>query len=488
MFTKRNRVIVLLCCLIFSVFSAPRFPFPQQFKYRYGIMPEGVDHKAVQTVYEVWLKNYYEESGNQARIKFDEPENTVSEGIGYGMLIMVYMDNEKNNTQPKFDKLYNYYKAHLDGNGLMHWKIQGFTNNVIGSGAATDADLDVAVALIMAEKQWGDTRYLTEAKSLIEKIKKYEIAGNNLIKGGDQWDAINPSYMSMVATQLFYNITNDNKWTAVQEACYQELQRSQHPTTGLWPNWSQGGTGSYPQIYGFDACRTPWRLGWVYVWYGHSQAKSLCSKLIDYFSAQTNNNPGATGQMYNLDGTINKEAKGSETCIPTFLGPFTVGGMVDSKYQTWVNNGYKKLLSYNSKNDNYYNECLELLCMLLLTGNMPDFTKEQPRTTATLTVKVYPQGAASITISPQKSTYNVGEQITVSTSPTSSRYKFVGWDGDIKETTQSVTFKISYNMIITAIYKDEEADDLVDDCEDGDAFTYLGSEWFSYTDVLDSGK
>ena len=125
---KKMAVLALTLTVLFSnVFAAPRFPFPQQTRYTNGIMPAGVDHKHVQSVYNVWLNGYYTESGDKARIKFDEPDNTVSEGIGYGMLIMVFMDNDVNNTQGKFDKLWNYYQAFRDGNGLMNWKISGFS-------------------------------------------------------------------------------------------------------------------------------------------------------------------------------------------------------------------------------------------------------------------------------------------------------------------------------------------------------------------------
>ena len=44
-----------------------------------------------------------------ARIKHDNLQNSVSEGIAYGMLLLVYMDNDENNTQPKFDKIWAYY-------------------------------------------------------------------------------------------------------------------------------------------------------------------------------------------------------------------------------------------------------------------------------------------------------------------------------------------------------------------------------------------
>lgn len=489
----RKTLILFLSLLIYSsAIAAPKYPFPQQAKYPNGILPSGVDHKHVQSVYDIWLKGYYEESGNQARIKFDEPENTVSEGIGYGMLIMVYMDNEKNNTKSKFDKLWSYYKSH-SSNGLMHWKIQGFTNNTPGTGAATDAELDVAVALIMANKQWGDESYLNDAKTLISNIYSQEVK-NNLLVGGNQWTALNPSYMSMVATQLFQDI-DGTKWSTVQNNCYSLLQKSQHSTTGMWPNWCQengtpgGGVGDNPGLYGFDASRTPWRLGWAYAWYGHSQAKTLCNKIVTWFQQKTEDNPGKIGQIYNLDGTINTGAKGSEDNIPTFLGPLVIGGIVDSKFQSWVDKGYTRLRAFGNTNDNYYNECLELLSMLLLTGNMPDFTKVQPKSSATLKIDITPAGAGTVTVNPQKNSYSINEQVTISTTNSDpSRYSFVGWDGDLTGTSSSASVKVYCDMVITAVYKDKKAQDLVDDCEDNNHKTNLGSEWFTYTDVADKGK
>lgn len=490
------RCLVVKSLFLFACFagviSAQNYPFPQQSTYQHGIMPDGVNPKPVQQVYEVWLQHYYEESGNEARIRFDEPENTVSEGIAYGMLIMVFMDNEENNTRPKFDKLWNYYKNKRNGNGLMNWKISGF-GGVIGSGAATDAELDAAVALIMADKQWGGS-YLNEAKDLITKIGQHEVSGN-LLKGGDQWDALNPSYMSMVATQLFQNLGGGN-WGTIQDRCYQLLEASQHNITGMWPNWCDasgnpgGGTGSFPTIYGFDACRTPWRLGWAYVWYGHAKAKTLCGNIVDYFrsAGATGGNPANIGQQYNLDGSINYDAEGSEDNIPTYLGPLTVAGMVNTPYREWLNKGYTRLRAFNGSNDNYYNECLELLTMLLLTGNMPDFTSVQPKSSATLTVNVAPPSGGSVSVNPQKGSYSIGEQVTLTaTSSDAARYNFVSWSGDYEGTNASATFKVTYDMTVTANFKDESGGDLVDDCEDNNGLTNMGSEWFTYTDVLDEG-
>ncbi|MBN1575574.1 MAG: hypothetical protein JW913_03425, partial [Chitinispirillaceae bacterium] len=46
----------------------------------------------------------------------------------------------------------------------------------------------------------------------------------------------------------------------------------------------------------------------------------------------------------------------------------------------------------------------------------------------------------------------------------------------------------SYDMIINAAFKDKSGGDLVDDCEDGDGLTRMGSDWFTYNDSKDTGK
>ena len=61
-------------------------------------------------------------------------------------------------------------------------------------GAATDADEDIAFALVMADKQWGSTgslNYLNLAKTQINNIWLHEITDSKLAGPGDSWsDAI----------------------------------------------------------------------------------------------------------------------------------------------------------------------------------------------------------------------------------------------------------------------------------------------------------
>src|SRR5260221_602367 len=81
-------------------------------------------------------------------------EDSVSEGIAYGMLIAVYM-----NDKAFFDGLWTYWRAHCENSApqppacLMTWRVGGAG----GTGTATDADEDAAFAMLMAARQWGAT-------------------------------------------------------------------------------------------------------------------------------------------------------------------------------------------------------------------------------------------------------------------------------------------------------------------------------------------
>jgi endo-1,4-beta-D-glucanase Y len=362
-----NKIFCLIALIIpLSLWAAPKFPFPQNAKYPFGIKPSAINSDSIQFVYDKLLKGFYEESGDKARIKWDSPGQTVSEGIGYGMLIMVYMDNVKNNTQAKFDKLWKYYNSFLNKNGLMNWKVDGFSN-VSGQNAATDAEMDVAMALIQAYKQWGDDKYLNDAKALIQKVWDFEVNANKFLKPGDSWDTKkNPSYFSTAALQVFKHASTQD-WDKVITNSYSLIKKCANSNTGLVPDWC-GEDGSALGSYGYDAARTPWRIAWGYVWYGHDAAKEICSKMATWINTKTSGNAESVVDGYGLEGNNSGANLNS-----TFLGAFACAGMVDATHQSWLNDAYSKQVSLVSKDESYYNTTLKVIYLLLLSGNMPDF-------------------------------------------------------------------------------------------------------------------
>src|SRR3954454_21477973 len=111
--------------------SSAAFPYPQGHALPHCTFP-AYNTDTVETAYLNWKAKFFDGT------KIVRPENgndTVSEGIGYGMLIGVFMDD-----QAMFDSLWAFGKSHNDGHGLMTWCIPGGAGSCSGGGSATDGD------------------------------------------------------------------------------------------------------------------------------------------------------------------------------------------------------------------------------------------------------------------------------------------------------------------------------------------------------------
>jgi len=309
---------------------------------------------------------------------------TVSEGIGWGMLIMIFMDNEKNNTKKYFDGLYKFYKSYLDANGLMNWKINRY-GDIVGENAATEADENVAMALLFAHKQWGSQgtiNYLKEAKSLINKIMEHEVEKPNyIVKPGDVWggaEVLNPCYFDPAYYRIWMSVTEDKNWQKVTVKSYEILNYFyKNYSTGLVPDWCKedGSKADIPGCsysYRYNACQVPLKMTLDYIWFGTKNselAHNLPHRLSGWIKKRTKENPSQIKDGYNLDGTIIGEYNNA-----AFVGPFAVAAMVDTKHQDWLNKTYKHLSNMSTGGDwGYYPDTLRLVSLLVLTGNMPNF-------------------------------------------------------------------------------------------------------------------
>jgi len=385
----RKLWLILLLVFIAESSAAIKCGFPCQTDYsgRGLITTRSWAADSLKLKFTRWMTNHYEESGSLARIKFDSPNTqyTVSEGIGYGMLIMVYFSNSTKSYQAQFDKLWAYYKQYST-NGLMNWKVNGFSN-VDQTGAATDADLDAATALIMAYYQFGTASYLADAKTLIGNIKNYELNGN-LLKPGNAWDDYkNPSYVSPAAFDKFGAATSaTSTWSAVKTANYALLTSNQHATTGLFSDWctasgtpdKSNSTWGTADLFYYDAVRVPWRLAWGYFWNGDATAQTLNNKLGSYMMSSTSNNPTAfRSGYYRSTGAIIENYASS-----SFLGSLTLATATNktAANQKFLDSGFVRLMkmgpSYNP--EKYFNATLQLLTGLMIAGFFPDLSLATP--------------------------------------------------------------------------------------------------------------
>jgi len=438
---------LLVSAVSTTITSAINYPFPQSqyhSTYPYGICASHPNYTRIQSLISTWITNYYREgtlpnSVAAARVQWDDTTKTVSEGMGYGMLILVYSDNTSNNYQSKFNKLWQYYNYYKDGNGLMDWQISGFTTTRPGTGAATDADIDVALAMIMAHKQWGSTtpdangitiNYLARANELFHAIYQNEVDGSHLLKPGDGWNSVqNPSYAELFAIQLAADeqtagvLTSSDSWTSVYSAMQTYIVHYRNATTGLLPNWTDANTtgacnsngynandnkcgGWYNEgcLYGIDALRVPWRLAWDYSWYGTQTTKTTDSLVAVWLRGSANNGPNNKPQnvkgMYNIDGSYSSLCS---TVAGTVNGMGYIGGlthafMVDNTQQanldTWYEYIQDTTLAYITTTDpnyngggngavatftDYYNHTLQILYLLTTSGNTPNLYASNPQ-------------------------------------------------------------------------------------------------------------
>jgi endo-1,4-beta-D-glucanase Y len=327
----------------------------------------------------VWpaLKNRYltGQGAPAGCLRVRRPNNnndTVSEGIAYFALIAAYRGD-----RATFDGLNCYYDAHLDNNGLMIWQVDANGGNIGGpiNSAATDADLDMALARIVAGERWGGD-YGSQATTLVGRIKRYEKhPAGDFLKPGDGWgdipNAVNPSYFSPSHYRVFAQHTGDSWWLRVADAEYAILKaidtRVGSANKGLAPDWSQYNGqpqsipwDAHPEHYYYDAVRNPWRMAMDYAWHCDATAASRLGRMNAFFSSRGANN---IKSGYDLRGNDVSDGTGNGA----FDGAAAAAAIQHSgAYRTAIFN------QAASRDDgDYFKDVVQALGLLVASGNMP---------------------------------------------------------------------------------------------------------------------
>ena len=321
---------------------------------------------ALEKAYLGWRRIYVTGEGANGQLRIRRPEDhddTVSEGIAYGMLIAAYHGD-----RPIFDGLLGYARSYMSRNGLMHWRISS-DGSVRGSGAATDADEDLAIALLVAERQWGD-EYGVFARRVIAGIWEAEVEpGTNVLKPGSDWggsQVMNPSYLDPAYYRIFAKVTGDNRWLDVVEKSYRMFESigKHNKGTGLAPDWMSAGAGpakgqSYD--YKYDATRVPLRLARDAAWFCEPRAMAVLSQINTFFAEQ---GPLSIGDGYTIYGK-----KFATVHNAAFVGPVAASSMFSD------NENYRQILwkeLVRLWGGGYYANHLRHLSLLFVSGLMPN--------------------------------------------------------------------------------------------------------------------
>ncbi len=322
---------------------------------------------------------------------------TVSEGMGYGMLAAALMEGHDPDARKIFDGLYLFFRDHPSSNSpdLMAWnQVKGCGNNPTdGSDSATDGDLDIAYALVLASHHWpsGPIDYAAEARKVIAAVKTHDVnPKTKLVTLGDwagpddeeHYYGTRPSDFMTDHFRAFGRVTQSSDWDAVVDAHYSlvaTMQGSWSKETGLLPDFISDTNTSAPKParadfleggndgnYAWNSCRVPWRLGTDFVVSGEARAKSALTALNAWVRKATGNSPGKIDAGYLLNGTPTTAS--IENAL-AFVAPFGVSAMVDASNQAWLDAIWKLIVSRGVNDDNYFGNSIKLLTMIVMSGN-----------------------------------------------------------------------------------------------------------------------
>ncbi len=248
--------------------------------------------------------NYIEASTGRTA-DFSKGNISTSEAESYAMLRSVWWDDQNTFNQSwswtqkflqhKNDHLFSWLYGQEPGGSY------GVLTAQSGQNSASDADEDIALALLFASKRWGNVAYENDARAIIQDIWSKEVAvirgqpyllANNIEKTSGKQDYImDPSYFAPYEYRIFAKIDPADNWNGLVDTSYQVLENSAKmnlgygSSDGLPPDWIliNKNTGalvraqnqSLDSNYGYDALRIPFRLALDWSWFKDPRDKQV---------------------------------------------------------------------------------------------------------------------------------------------------------------------------------------------------------------------
>jgi endo-1,4-beta-D-glucanase Y len=215
----------------------------------------------------------------------DASSNGTAQNQGYALLQAYHAGD-----QATFEQVWTTTKTNLQNSDHLFAStfqlVPGYLINVTNKNTSTDADTDIAYALLQAGQTWHITAYTEAAQDIMQSIWNKETVATVGAKGrhviaGDYAVTpaglvMNPSYFTPYAYRAFAMAQPANDWTGVVTQGYADInsitnQNSQaHAWAFLPPNWAvlnptTGAVSAYASQpnsvdYTTDAYRALWRL------------------------------------------------------------------------------------------------------------------------------------------------------------------------------------------------------------------------------------
>lgn len=258
--------------------------------------------------------------------------------------------------------------------------------------SATDGDMDIAYSLLLANAQWGSNgkiNYLAEAQYIIAAIMKKEINANTfsvllsnaVLSDSKDYNDMRSSDFMPAHFKAFSKATNDKTWNKIADANYilfNFMQKKFSEDAGLLPDFIEHINtkpvpakahyleSKYDGKYNYNACRVPWRIATDAIINGDSRAKKIAGKINNWIRKTTNGNPDNISAGYTLEGN---DIRKRYFEAMSFIAPFAVSAMADSKNQIWLNKLWDYITSFDIDQYDYYDNTIKMISMIILSGN-----------------------------------------------------------------------------------------------------------------------
>jgi endo-1,4-beta-D-glucanase Y len=306
-------------------------------------------------------KQYLQDFIKSGQVINPKDQITTSEGQSYALLRAVWM-----NDQTTFDTVWEWTKYHLQtrpNDHLLSWIYKN--NTIVDINSASDADVDTALALLFASKEWKNSAYARDASLMLSDIWENEVAhiGSHyvLVSSADSKRAggylVNPSYFSPAHFRIFGQADTTHPWGKLSDDVYIVLDQIQMSSVYgknmvLPPNWvfiQESGVilsaapynSSDVGGYGYDAFRTFYRLTLDSVWFGSPEAKKYLARAGLFFQTEWSKKKQLAA-LYDVQG----HQSGTYQDISTPVGAFSALLEVDIQaahqvYQTYFENTFQ---------------------------------------------------------------------------------------------------------------------------------------------------
>lgn len=273
-------------------------------------------------------------------VSLDEDRITTSEGQGYAMLRAVWSDD-----LPTFERVWTWTRQHLQvrDDRLFAWKWKG---RVLDVHSATDADTDIALALLLAARRFEEPGYEDEALAIIRDIWRLEIlpVGDRYFPVAGDWakrekvPTLHVAYLAPYAYAEFAKVDDEHPWSRVIDTSYEVLHWIYLERELLFPPeivYVDRATGALAlesprdgriTDFGYDAFPLYWRVAADERWHGRWQGELRERMLAPLRAAYERT--GSLYDRYSLQG----EARSRLEALPLYATAHSLAAIRDEAF------------------------------------------------------------------------------------------------------------------------------------------------------------